>query len=106
MRYVTTAPETLAATAADVERIGTAISQASSAAAGPTSGLLAPAADEVSAAVTTLFGGYSQEYQAAVRQAMTFHGELNQARAAAGSAYAQAEASNAALMSGASNALN
>jgi hypothetical protein len=106
MRYVTTAPETLAATAADVERIGTAISQASSAAAGPTSGLLAPAADEVSAAVTTLFGGYSQEYQAAVRQAMTFHGELTQALATAGSAYAQAEASNAALMSGASNALN
>ena len=106
MRYVTTAPETLAATAADVERIGTAISQASSAAAGPTSGLLAPAADEVSAAVTTLFGGYGQAYQAAVRQAVAFHGEFTQALTAAGSAYAQAEAGNAALMSGASNAVN
>src|SRR5271163_4656762 len=106
MRYVTTAPETLASTAADVERIGTAISQAGSAAAGPTSGLLAPAADVVSAAVTTLFGGYGQAYQAAVRQAMAFHGEFTQALTAAGSAYAQAEAGNAALMSGASNALN
>ena len=106
MSYLNTAPEMLASTAADVERIGTAISQAGSAAAGPTSGLLAPAADEVSAAVTTLFGGYGQEYQAAVRQAMAFHGEFTQALAAAGSAYAQAEAGNAALMSGASNALN
>src|SRR5271163_1597100 len=106
MRYVTTAPETLASTAADVERIGTAISQAGSAAAGPTSGLLAPAADVVSAAVTTLFGGYGQAYQAAVRQAMAFHGEFTQALTAAGSAYAQAEAGNAALMSGASNAVN
>ena len=106
MRYVTTAPETLASTAADVERIGTAISQAGSAAAGPTSGLLAPAADEVSAAVTTLFGGYGQAYQAAVRQAVAFHGEFTQALTAAGSAYAQAEAGNAALMSGASNAVN
>ncbi len=99
MEYVITAPETLAATAADVERIGAAIGTASAAAAGPISGLPAAAEDEVSAAVAKLFGVYGQEYQAVVRQAVAFHSEFAQALAAAGNAYAQAETGNAALMS-------
>ncbi len=101
-----TAPEALAATAADVERIGGAIDAASAAAAGPISGLPAAAEDEVSAAVAKLFGLYGQEYRALVGQAAAFHGEFAQALATAGNAYAQAEAGNAALVSGASNALN
>ncbi|MGA7053133.1 MAG: PE-PPE domain-containing protein, partial [Mycobacterium sp.] len=106
MQYVITAPETLAATAADVARIGAAIDAASASAAGPISGLPAAAEDEVSAAVAKLFDVYGQEYRAAVRQAVAFQNEFTQALAAAGSAYAQAEAANAALVSGASNALN
>ena len=84
----------MATAAADVEQIGSAIGAANAAAAGPTSGLLAPAADEVSAAITELFGRYGQEYHAAVAQAAVFHNRFTQALAAAGSAYAAAEAAS------------
>ena len=84
----------MATAAADVEQIGSAIGAANAAAAGPTSGLLAPAADEVSAAITELFGRYGQEYHAAVAQAAVFHSRFTQALAAAGSAYAAAEAAS------------
>jgi PE-PPE domain/PE family len=106
MSYLTAAPDTLASTAANVENIGTAIRAASANAAGPTIGMAAAAEDEVSAAIANLFGAYGQQYQALVSQAATFHSEFTQALTAAASAYARAEAVNAALMSGASNALN
>jgi hypothetical protein len=106
MSYLNAAPEMLASTAADVESIGSAISTASANAAGPTTGLLAAAQDEVSAGIANLFGTYGREYQAVVAQAAAFQNQFSQTLAAAGSAYTQAEASNAALMSGASNALN
>ena len=64
MSYVLTTPEMLAAAATDVGNIGSAISTASSTAAGPTTGLLPAAEDEVSAAIAKLFGAYGQEYQA------------------------------------------
>jgi hypothetical protein len=103
MANLITAPETLASTAADVQGIGSAINAARANAAGQTTGLLAAAEDEVSAAIANLFGAYGQEYQAALSQAATFHTEFTQALAAAASAYAQAEAANAALVSGLSN---
>ena len=105
MRYVITAPDAFAATAADVARIGTLIDAASAAAAGPISGLPAAAEDEVSAAVAKLFGLYGREYRALVGQAAAFHSEFTRALAAAGNAYAQVETANAALTaSGASPA--
>ena len=106
MSYVLTTPEMLAAAATDVGNIGSAISTASSNAAGPTAGLLPAAEDEVSAAIAKLFGAYGQEYQAVVSQAAAFHNEFTQALAAAGNAYLEAEAANSALTSGPSNALN
>lgn len=106
MSYLfTAAPEALVSTAANVESIGSAIRTAGANAAGPTTGLLAAAEDEVSAAVANLFGAYGQEYQAAVAQAAAFHAEFTQALAAAANTYAQAEAANAALMSSVSNEL-
>jgi PE-PPE domain/PE family len=92
MTFLITEPESIAAVAANVDQIGSAINAAKAAAAGPTSGFLAPAADEVSAAVTKLFGLCSQEYQAAVAQATVFHNQFVQALTAAGGAYAAAEA--------------
>jgi hypothetical protein len=96
--YVITEPQIMAAVATDVEGIGSAISTASADAAGPTSGLLAPAADEVSAAITNLFGAYGREYQAVVRHAAAFHDEFTRALAAAGNAYASAERVNTATL--------
>jgi hypothetical protein len=92
-------PGFMAAAAADVGQIGSAINAAHSAAAGPTSNLIAPAADEVSAAIAKLFGQYGQEYQAAGAQAAVFHSRFTEALAAAGGAYTAAEAA-------ASNALS
>ena len=64
MEYLVTAPELLATTAADVGEIGSAITDANANAAGPTTGLVAAAEDEVSEAIAKLFGGYGQQYQA------------------------------------------
>jgi PE-PPE domain/PE family len=106
MSYVITAPDLLATAAADMDRIGSAISAANAGAVGPTTGLVPAAEDEVSAAVAKLFGGYSQEYQAVIRQGAAFHSQFSQALAAAGNAYAQAEAANAAAVSNALGALS
>jgi hypothetical protein len=92
----------MAAAATDVEGIGSAISAAHADAAGPTSGLLAPAADEVSTAITNLFGAYSREYQSVVRHAAAFHDEFTRALAGAGNAYASAEGANTARIGGTS----
>ncbi len=92
MTYLVNEPQMLAAVAADVDGIGSAMSAANAAAAGPTSGLLAPAADEVSATIAELFGAYGQEYRALVAQAAAFNTEFSRALAAAGGAYAAAEA--------------
>ncbi|OBK22210.1 PE family protein [Mycobacterium asiaticum] len=106
MSYVFTTPETLAAAATEVDGIAAAIHAANTAAAGRTSGLVAAAQDEVSAAIARFFSAYGEESQAVIRQAAAFQTEFTRALTAAGSAYAQAEfAANAALAS-ATNAIN
>jgi PE family/PE-PPE domain len=98
MTYVITEPQLISAVATDVEGIGSTISAASAEAAVPTSGLRAPAADEVSAAITNLFGAYGREYQAVVQHAAGFHHEFTHALAAAANAYASAERANTARL--------
>ena len=100
MEYLVAAPELLATTAADVGEIGSAITDANASAAGPTAGLVAAAKDEVSEAIAKLFGEYGQQYQAVLTKAAAFHDDFTRALAAAGNAYAQAEASTAALLTG------
>jgi hypothetical protein len=98
MSYLVAAPELLASTAVNLESIGSALSTAGVNAAGPTTGLLAAAEDEVSATIANLFGAYGRQYQALIAQAATFNNQFTQALAGAGSAYAQAEATNAAVV--------
>ena len=95
MTFMTIQPQ-MAAAAADVARIGSAISEANAAAAGRTTDVLAAGVDEVSAATTTLFNSYAQEYQAVLKQAKAFQDEFAQALSAAWSAYSETEAVNAA----------
>jgi hypothetical protein len=85
-------PQLLAAAAGNVADINSAISAARATAAGPTTGLVAAAEDEVSAMSAALFGAYGQEYQALLQQAAAFHEQFVAALAAAGNAYAGAEA--------------
>ena len=62
--YLSVAPEILAATAQDLTGIGSAISAADAAAAALTTRMAPAAADEVSAAIASLFSGHGRAFQA------------------------------------------
>lgn len=94
MGYVLAQPQAMAAAAADVEALVSTINEAKAAAARATTGLIGAGADEVSAAIATFFNTYAQECQAVIGQAALLHGEFAQSLAAAGNAYANAEAVN------------
>ncbi|CCK59264.1 Conserved protein of unknown function, PE-PGRS family protein [Mycobacterium canettii CIPT 140070010] len=87
----------LASAATDLAGIGSPLSAANAAAAAPTTAMLAAGADEVSAAVASLFARHAQAYQALSLQATAFHQQFVQALTGAGGAYAAAEAVNAAV---------
>ncbi len=101
MTSLITQPQLLAAAAADAAEINSAISAAKARAAGPTTGVVAAAQDEVSAATAKLFGGYAQGYQTLLKQASAFHDQFAATLSSAGSTYAAAEAANAAAISAA-----
>jgi hypothetical protein len=96
MTYVITQPQMLATAAVDTAGIGSAIEAANAAAAGRTTGVVAAAVDEVSEATATLFNTYAGEFRSLLRQAEAFHARFADLLSAAGSAYARAEAVNAA----------
>lgn len=94
-------PQIITTVAADIDSIGSTIRAASAAAAAPTSGLLAAAADEVSAAIANLFGAHGQQFQAMVGQVEAYAGRFQQSLAAAANAYVQTENAAAAALTGA-----
>ena len=98
MTSLITQPQIMATAAADASAIGSALNEAKAAAAGPTTGLVAAAEDEVSAITASLFGAYGQEYQALLHQAAAFHDQFVATLAAAGNTYAQAEAEAASAL--------
>ena len=91
------APELLASATADLKSIGAELDAAHAAVAIPTTGLVAAGADEVSAAVTSLFSEYGQAFHALSAQASTFHTQFVQALSGTQGAYAAAEAANASM---------
>ncbi|MGA7054789.1 MAG: PE family protein, partial [Mycobacterium sp.] len=95
MSFVNAVPEYVAAAAADLANIGSTISSANSAAIGPTSGVLAAGADEISATVAALFDAHAQAYQALSAQAAYFHEQFVQLMNGGAAQYALAEAANA-----------
>jgi hypothetical protein len=95
MSYVITAPDMLAAAAADVAGIGSSLSEANAAAAASTTRVIVAAGDEVSAAIASLFSSHGIAFQALSAQAAAFHAEFAQALNAGAGAYASAEAGNA-----------
>jgi PE-PPE domain/PE family len=98
MAFVLAQPQVMAAAAADVSAVGTTIGEASADAAGRTTGVVAAAADEVSAAVADLFSAYGQEWRALIARAAAFHSEFARALAATGGAYANAETAGVAAL--------
>ncbi|OBF79464.1 PE family protein [Mycobacterium sp. 852002-51163_SCH5372311] len=95
MSFVTAQPEALAAAAADLQSIGSAVSAQNAAAAMPTTGVIPAAADEVSALTAAQFAAHAQMFQAVSAQAQAIHEMfVNTLRTSAGS-YAFTEAANA-----------
>ncbi|WP_222106620.1 PE family protein [Mycobacterium kubicae] len=94
MSYVIASPEYVAAAAADLARIATAITDANTAAAVPTSSVLSAGVDEVSILLAALFDEHAQAYQALSAQAEAFHNQFVQLMTFGGDQYALSEAAN------------
>jgi len=93
--FVVAAPEAVQAAAQGLAGIRSTLSEASAAAAGPTTGVVAAAEDQVSAAVAAIFGEFGQEYQVLNAQAQEFHQQFVNLMNAGAGAYLSAEAANA-----------
>jgi PE family len=104
MSFVVAAPEALVTAASDLAGIGSAISTANAAAVGPTTGVLAAAADEVSEQLATLFSEHAVGFQQLSTQVAAFHEQFVQALGAGAGAYAAAESNAAQILVNAVNA--
>ena len=98
MSLVLVAPDVLETAAADLVRIGSAVTAGNLAAAIPTTQVAAAGADEVSAAIAALFGTHAREYQAAASQAATYYERFVRTLGAAATSYAGTEAAIAMSM--------
>ncbi len=95
MSFVTTQPEALAAAAANLLAIGSAMNAQNAAAAAPTTGLVPAAADEVSALTAAQFAAHAQMYQTVSAQAAAIHAMFVNTLGISAGSYAATEAANA-----------
>ncbi|ORW31016.1 PE family protein [Mycobacterium palustre] len=95
MSFVVAAPELVEAAAQDLADIQASLSEAAASVLGPTTGLAPAAADEVSAAISAMFGGFGQQFQALSTQAQAFHAEFVSLMNAGAGAYLSTEVANA-----------
>lgn len=95
MSFLHAAPEALKAAASSIAGIGSEISSANAAASLPTTGVVAAAADQVSAEVAALFSSHALGYQQLSSQISAFHEKFVQALGATAASYAHAESSAA-----------
>ncbi|WP_156763723.1 PE family protein, partial [Mycobacterium sp. 852002-50816_SCH5313054-b] len=94
MSFVIAAPDMVAAAASDLAGIESALG-AARAAAVSTTGVLAAAEDEVSAAIAALFSAHGRYFQGLGAQAVAFHDHFTQTLRGAAGAYRGTEAANA-----------
>ncbi|MCV7382741.1 PE family protein [Mycolicibacter longobardus] len=95
MSFVTAQPEALSSAASSLQSIGSALNAQSAAAAGPTAGVVPPAADEVSALTAAQFNAQAGLYQSVAAQAAAVHEMFVATLSGSSEAYAAAEAANA-----------
>lgn len=103
MSFLGVAPDMVATTAGNLESIGSGLNAAHAAAAAPTTEVLPPAADEVSAAITAVFGAHGRHFQSLGVQAKAFHEQFVSALNAGATAYSSAEATAEQSMLSAAN---
>jgi hypothetical protein len=94
MSFVTVVPEFIGQVAGQIENIGSALGAAHAAAVGPTTGVVAAAGDEVSAAIASVFSGHAQAYQALNAQAAAFHTQFTKLLNAGAASYVGTEIAN------------
>lgn len=104
MSFVIAAPEALATAAADAAGIASTLGTARAAAAGPTTGVLAAAGDEVSTQIAALFSAHGLGFQQLTARASAFHEQFVQTLTAGANAYASAEANVAQTLASALDA--
>jgi PE family len=95
MSFVVAAPETMGAIAGDLAGIGSTLREATAAAAGQTTAITSAAADDVSLAISDLFGTYGQQFQMISAQAAAFHNEFVSVLNGGAAAYLGTEIANA-----------
>ncbi|MCV7077440.1 PE family protein [Mycobacterium szulgai] len=97
MSYVRTYPEHLAAAASNLQSLGAALNVGCAAAAGPITGVVPAAVDEVSILTAAQFASHGQRFQELSAQASRIQAMLAATLATSGGSYAETEAANAAL---------
>ena len=95
MSFVTTQPESLAASAGALQGIGSAVNAGNAAASAPTTGVVPAAGDEVSALLAMQFAAHARMYQAVSAQAAAIHQQFVEALAVTSRSYAATESANA-----------
>ncbi|OBK28551.1 hypothetical protein A5634_20225 [Mycobacterium asiaticum] len=73
MSLLNVLPDIVSAASGNLQQIGTGLRNANAAAATQTTAIAAPAADEVSAAVTALFGTHARQFQSLCDEAAVYH---------------------------------
>lgn len=95
MSFVTAQPENLTAAAGSLSGIGDSMTAGVAAAAVPTTGVIPPAADVVSAMTAAQFSAHGQLFQQASAQAAAVHQHIVATLSGNSNAYAMTEAVNA-----------
>ncbi|MDR3664995.1 MAG: PE family protein, partial [Mycobacterium sp.] len=106
MSFLVTVPEEVGSAATGLTDIGFSLSAARTAAALPTTGIVASAEDQVSAAVAALLSDHGAGFQAVSAQAAAFHDQFVQALTAGAGAYASTEAASVSPLQELLNAVN
>ena len=95
MSFVVATPDVMTVAASDLAALRSSVEAAGLAAFAPTTQIQAAAADEVSIAISALFGEHGHAYQALSAQAEAFHARFVEALTSGANAYSLAEAANA-----------
>lgn len=98
MAYVIADPEIITAAATDLATIASNVNAAHITATAPTVAVIPAAADEVSAAIASVFANHAQAFQGLAGQAAAFNDQFVQALKSGGAAYAATEATSAASL--------
>jgi hypothetical protein len=95
MSFLFTDPNALTSASGSILNIGVGMASGNAAAAGPTTGVVPPASDPVSALTAAQFATHAQLYQAISAQAAAVHEQMVSTLGTNAGAYSAAEAANA-----------